>query len=211
MSSTHPGHLRARGGHPTLSTPRKVGLTALAMVAATAVATHGSDAAFTASVSRGHEIVTGTPALVLGATGAASNRLGIDVTGLIPGASAYRSFDITNTGTQTFSSYTLSTTVTTSSLLNTDATNGIQTLLERCSAAWVESGAAPSFTYTCSGTRTTVIPSSPLMRTNTPVSSMVSAAPGGTDHLLLTETLPSTADNTFQNLTSAVTYTFNAS
>ena len=43
------------------------------------------------------------------------------------------------------------------------------------------------------------------------LASMVSAAPSGVDHLLLTETLPSTADNSFQNLVSSVTFTLQAS
>jgi hypothetical protein len=43
-----------------------------------------------------------------------------------------------------------------------------------------------------------------------PLAGMASASPNGTDHLLLTETLPSTADNSFQNQMTAVTFTFNA-
>lgn len=189
---------------------RKVVMTALVAAASVALATQGSEATFSASVARGHSIVTGTPMLVLGATGAATNRLGIDVTGLSPGVSAYRSFDLTNTGTQSFTSYTLSSAITTSSLLDTDPVNGLQVTLERCSAPWAESGTTPSFTYTCPGTRETVVPSTPIALSNTALPGMVSAGPGGTDHLLLTETLPATANNSFQGLTSAVTFTFNA-
>ncbi|WP_432494788.1 TasA family protein [Kineococcus gypseus] len=195
---------------------RKVVLTALVAAAVTAVATQGSEATFTATASRGHSITTGNPMLVLGLTGTPANRLGVDVTGLIPGGTAQRSFDLQNTGSYTLTSYTLSTTVTTSSLLDTDTTNGLQVKLERCSVPWVESGTLPNFSYTCGpasspGTTTTVVPLRPISFTNVPVTGMVSAAPTGTDHLLLTEQLPATAGNSFQNLTSAVTFTFNAS
>ena len=46
--------------------------------------------------------------------------------------------------------------------------------------------------------------------TAVPLGSMQSATPGGTDQLLLTEHLPTTADNTFQNQTSAFTFTVDA-
>ena len=79
--------------------------------------------------------------------------------------------------------------------------------LERCTTAWTESGSAPGYAYSCSGTRTEVLAFRPVAMTAVPLGSMQSAAPGGTDHLMLTERLPTTADNSFQNLTSAITFT----
>ena len=189
---------------------RRLLLTALVGAAAVALTTQSSEATFTATAALGHSITTGSPGLVLGATGAATNRLGVDVTALMPGQSAQRSFDLRNDGTQPFGSYTFSTRVTTSSLLDTNATDGLQIRLERCSAPWTESGASPAFTYTCSGTRTQVVAPRPIAVSGLALTGMLSAAPGGVDHLLLTETLPSTAGNAFQNLSSAVTFTFDA-
>lgn len=192
------------------STGRKLLVTGVVLVAAAAVATKGSTATFTASASRSHQITTGNPSLVLGATGSAANRLGVDVSALVPNASAYRTFDIMNVGDTAFTSYTLTTVATTHSLLDTDQVNGIQMKLESCSNAWTESGTTPNFTYTCSGTASTVVSSRPIIQNNVPLPGLRSWAPNGTDHLLVTETLPSTADSAFQNANSAITYTFNA-
>lgn len=197
---------------PVWSTKRKLIATAVVLLVAAAVAARASTATFTASATRGHSITTGNPALALGAPGAATNRLGIDVTALTPNSSAYRAFDISNTGTQTFTSYSLSVVATTHSLLDTDATNGLQVMLDSCPTSWSESGSSGSnYTYSCSGTVTHLIARRPIIQTATALSGMQSAAPNGTDHLLLTEMLPATADSTFQNLTSSVTFTFNAS
>ena len=149
-------------------------------------------------------------AAALGATGAVTNRLDVDATGLSPSASVHRTFDVVNSASTTFSTFTLSTTATTSSLLDTDAVDGLQVRLERCTTAWTESGSAPGYTYSCSGTRTQALAFRPVAMTAVPLGSMQSATPGGTDHLLLTEHLPTTADNTFQNQTSAFTFTVDA-
>ena len=197
-------------GTAVLGTRRKVLLSAAAIGVSATLAVTGTLASFSASVSRGHTLTTGVPTLVLGATGAATNRLGIDATGLAPGNVVYRAFDITNSGTVPFTSYTLSSTATTSSLLDTDLTRGLQARVERCSLPWAESGTSPSFTYTCPGTRTDMVASRPVIMVSVPLAGMSSAAPDGTDHLLLSETLPTGADNSFQNQMTAVTFTFNA-
>ncbi|WP_143028742.1 hypothetical protein [Quadrisphaera sp. DSM 44207] len=171
----------------------------------------GTYASFTASVSRGHTVTTAVPLLELGATGTAANRLGVDALALAPGDVYRRAFDVTNSGTAAFAAYTVSTTATTSSLLDTDGTNGLQVKLERCSAPWTETGTGPALAYTCPGTTALALPARRVAMTAVPLSGMLSAAPGGTDHMLLTVTLPATADNSFQNQMSAITYTFNGS
>ena len=193
-----------------LGTGRKLLLSAAAIGVSLAVAVTGTYAAFSASVSRGHTVSTGVPVLAFGATGAPTNRLDIDAVGLSPGDSLYRAFDVTNAGSTVFTSFTLSAVATTSSILDTDTTNGLKVRLERCSVAWTESGSAPRYSYTCSGTRSTVLTSRPAVMTAQPLTGMQAGAQGGTDHLLLTETLPATADNTFQNKTSALTFTVDA-
>lgn len=102
--------------HFQLGTRRKVLLSVAALGAAGAVAVTGTYASFTASVSRGHQVTTGVPQLVLGAVGTSGNRLGVDALNIGPGDSLYRAFDLTNTGTTTFTSLVVSTDVTTSSL-----------------------------------------------------------------------------------------------
>lgn len=205
-----PASASRRGNPRDWSARRKLLVTGVVLVAAAAVATKGSTATFTASASRSHQITTGNPALLLGATGSSANRLGVDVSALMPNTSAYRAFDITNVGDTTFTSYTLSTIATTHSLLDSDLVNGIQIKLESCSNAWTESGSSPNFSYTCSGATSTLVSTRPIIQTNVPLPGLRSWAPNGTDHLLLTETLPLGADSAFQNANSAITYTFNA-
>lgn len=202
---------RTPGTGIRLGTRRKLLLSTAAAGAAVAVMVTGTYASFSASASRGHQVTTGVPQLVLGATGAATNRLGVDALNLAPGESVYRSFDVTNGGTSSFATMTLSTEATTSSVLDTDAVNGLQARVERCSAPWTESGTSPALTYTCSGTRSTVVALRPVRMTSVPLTGMASATPDGTDHLLLTEMLPASADNTFVNQMSALTFTVNAS
>lgn len=196
---------------PTLGTRRKLLLSVAAVGTSVAVMATGTYASFSASASRGHQVTTGVPQLVLGATGAVTNRLGIDALNIAPGESFHRAFDVTNQGTTTFATMTLSSDATTSSILDTDAVNGLQARVERCTTPWVESGTSPAFTYTCSGTRSTVVAVRPVRMTSVPLTGLASAAPGGTDHLMLTEMLPATADNTFVNQMSALTFTINAS
>ena len=55
------------------------------------------------------------------------------------------------TGSTDLSAITLTTGASPSSLLDTDATNGLQIAIDKCSVAWTEAGSSPAFTYTCGG------------------------------------------------------------
>lgn len=177
--------------------------------AAASIAGLGTFATFTSSASVGEgSISTGSVAIALGAAGPA-NRLTIGAGGLLPGDTMQRAVDLSNTGaagTDSLSAITLTTTATTSSLLDTDVTNGLHMQLESCSAAWTESG--PPYTYTCGGTTKSVLASSPVIGSNLALSNLASLAPATTDHLLVTLTLPGGAPNTLQGLSSAISYTF---
>jgi len=198
-------------GKGMLGNKRKVLLSIAALGTSTALMATGTYAAFTASASRGHQVTTGVPQLLLGTAGTPANRLGIDAINLGPGGFIYRAFDLTNNGTTTFTTLTTTTEMSVSSILDTDTVNGLQAQLESCSVAWSETGTSPDFAYSCSGTRTVVFPFRPVSMTNVPLAGLASRNGGGTDHLMLTEKLPLTADNTFINKMTALTYTFNAS
>ena len=201
----------AAAGRVRLGTRRKVLLSIAALGASTAVMVTGTYAAFTASASRGHQVTTGVPVLSLGATGTLANRLGVDAIGLTPGGVVLRAFDLSNTGTTNFTALTASTEITSTSLLDTDVLNGLQAQLETCAVPWTESGTSPNFSYSCSTGRATVIASRPVAMNSIPLTGLASFTGGGTDHLLLTEKLPLTADNSFINKMTALTYVFNAS
>src|SRR5581483_12463300 len=111
------------------------------------------------STSASQSLSTGTVTIALGATGAQTNRLSVNASGLAPGDSIQRSVDLSNTGSLNLASVTLTTTATTSSLLDSDGTNGLQMGIDRCSTAWTESGTSPAFSYTCGGSTSTVLAS----------------------------------------------------
>jgi len=187
---------------------RKVELSLALLVLAFCLIGLGAFATFTSSTSASHSVTTGTVTIALGATGASTNRLNVNATGIAPTDTIQRSFDVINQGTLNLASITLTSAATASSLLDTDATNGLQMAIDRCSVAWTESGSSPAFSYTCSGSTTVVLASRAVVGTNLALANLGALTAGVTDHLRLTLTLPSTADNTFQNQSSTVQYTF---
>jgi Camelysin metallo-endopeptidase len=130
------------------------------------------------------------------------------VANFVPGDSMTRAVTLTNAGTAPLSSVTLGVTSSTTpaTVLTSDATNGLQLAVRSCSVAWTQGGTAQAPTYTCGGTETPMIAKSVLG--NQALPSPASLAPGGTDHLVFTISLPTTADNTFQGKSSALSLTF---
>jgi spore coat-associated protein N len=179
--------------------------------AAASVAGLGTFASFTSSTSASQAITSGTVSITLGAAGAQTNRLNIPVSNVVPGDTIQRSVDLINNGTitsDTLSSIQLTTSATTTSLLDTDATNGLQMVVDKCPVAWTEGGSAPAYTYTCTGAIAGVLGSRAVVGVALPLAGLASLATGVTDHLRITLTLPSTADNTFQNKSSSILYSF---
>jgi spore coat-associated protein N len=168
----------------------------------------GAFATWTANSSANHTVAAGTVQIALGNTGASTNRLTVNASGLVPGDTIQRSFDISNTGSQGLASLALTTTASPSSLLDTDATNGLQMVIDRCSVAWTESGSSPAFSYTCGGSTSTITSSRPVIQSSLAMSGLGTLTAGGSDNLRLTLTLPSGAPNTLQGLTSTLTYSF---
>lgn len=187
---------------------RKLLWSLAAVGAAASIAGLGTYATFTGTTSATQTTTAGTVTIALGATGAATNRLTVNATGLVPGDTIQRSVDLTNTGNQNLASITLGTTASPSSLLDSDVTNGLQMVIDKCSLAWVEAGTSPAFTYTCAGTTSSVLVSSPVIGAGRALSSLAALTSAGVDHLRVTLTFPSAAPNTLQGLTSTITYLF---
>jgi spore coat-associated protein N len=185
---------------------RKLLLTAAILGAAASIAGLGTFATFTSSTSASHTISSGTVSIALGSTGSSTNRLNIDATAIAPGDTIQRSVDLTNSGTLNLASVALTTQATTSSILDTDATNGLQMVIDKCSQAWTESG--PPYTYTCGGSTSTVLSSRAVIQSGVTLSNLGSLTAGSTDHLRVTLTFPSGAGNSFQNKSSTIQYTF---
>ena len=193
---------------------RSKALASVALVGSVAaVAGRGTFGSFTSSTTPANQqVVSGTVAIAIGAAGSATNRLTVAATGLVPGDTVARAVQLTNAaGNQGLSSITLSNLDSTPSLLSTDGTNGLQLMVQSCPTAWTEAGTAPAYTYTCTGTATTVMASRPV---SIPSGSAVtlaglnSLAAGGADNLLFTETFPTVAGNSLQTLTSNIAFTF---
>jgi predicted ribosomally synthesized peptide with SipW-like signal peptide len=187
-------------------TTKKLIATVAILGAAASIAGLGTYATFTSSTSQSHAISSGTVTIALGATGAATNRLNIGATALAPGDTIQRSVDLTNSGSLDLASVTLTTTASPSSLLDTDATNGLQMVIDKCSVAWTESG--PPYTYTCGGSTTSLVASRAVIGSGISLGSLAALTAGGTDHMRVTLTLPSGAGNTLQNQSSTISYAF---
>ena len=174
---------------------------------ASAVAGLGTFATFTSSTSASNSVSTGTVVIALGSTGASTNRLNINASDVAAGDTIQRSVDLLNTGSIDLSGVTLTTTASPSSLLDTDGTNGLQLIIENCSVAWTESGSTP-YTYTCGGSTSTVLATRAVIGSTLSLSNLGATTAGATDHLRVTLTLPSGAGNTFQGLSSTVSFAF---
>ena len=185
---------------------RKLLLTIAVLGATASIAGLGTFATFTSATSASHTVSSGTVAIALGATGASTNRLNIDATAIAPGDTIQRSVDLIDQGTLDLASVTLTTQATTSSVLDTDGTNGLQMVIDKCSQAWTESG--PPYTYTCGGSTSTVLTSRAVIQSGVTLSNLSSLTAGNTDHLRVTLTFPSAAGNSFQNKSSTIQYTF---
>ncbi|MBM3671396.1 MAG: hypothetical protein FJW86_04330 [Actinobacteria bacterium] len=181
---------------------------AMVMVAASVVGI-GAFAVFTDTAAVSQATSSGTVTLQPINVSGANDRLSIGASNIAAGDTIQRAVNLKETGSIDLASITLTTTATTSSLLDTDTTNGLQMVIERCSVAWTESGAGPPHTYTCGGTTTSVPASAPVIGTNLALSNLTLTA-GADNYLRVTLTLPSAAPNTLQGKSSTVNYAFTA-
>ena len=179
---------------------RKLLLSIAVLGSAASIAGLGTFATFTSSTSTSHTIASGTLSLTTPVS-----RLGTGASPIAAGDTMQRAIDLSYSGTISFGSVTLTTSATSSSLLDTDATNGLQIAIDKCSQAWTESG--PPYTYTCGGSSSSVLASRALIGSAIALSNLTLTA-GSTDHLRVTVNLPSSADNTLQNKSSTIDYTF---
>jgi hypothetical protein len=124
----------------------------------------------------------------------------------VPGDSLTRAVNLTNAGSSNFGSVSLLTSVATPSNLTTDATNGLQLAVKKCTVPYTQGGTASAATYACSGTET-VLASGPAV-SNYVLNNPASLTAGATDYLTFTLSLPTSADNTFQGKSAALSLTF---
>ncbi|MGY1751048.1 TasA family protein [Modestobacter sp. SYSU DS0511] len=122
--------------------------------------------------------------------------------GVAPGSSVTRPVNLVNDGDSALASVGLSTVATASSLLDSDATNGLQMSVRSCSVAWASD-------LSCEGTVRTLLAAGPVVRT-ADLAAPASLTAGATDHLAVTLALPSTAGDAFKGASSELALTFTA-
>jgi hypothetical protein len=115
---------------------------------------------------------------------------------------------VRNDGTVALSSVSLATTASGGNALATDPVDGLQLRLELCSRAWTRGGTAELPTYSCGGSTRTLY-SGPVISSNA-LPKPKSLSPGGEDNLTFTLSLPSSAGNEVQTLTTTVSIGFTA-
>ena len=192
---------------PGRASALKVLLSFAAAGSAAAIAGLGTFATFTSSTSADQAVASGTVNIALGAAGTAANRLTIGASNIAAGDTIQRAANLKISGTLALSSTVLTTTASTSSALDTNVTNGLQMVIDKCSVPWTEAGVAPAYTYTCSGTTSSVLASRPVIGLDIALSNL-SLTPTATDYLRVTLTLPSTS--TLKGRSSIITYDFTA-
>ncbi|MGY1841453.1 MULTISPECIES: TasA family protein [unclassified Modestobacter] len=173
--------------------------------AAAAVAGLGTFGTFTDSTTPlNASVSTGKLDINLNQAGTAT--LPMNVAGFVPGDSFSRAVDLTNDGDLAFSGLKFSSTAEGSSVLVTDQANGLQLSIKSCPVAWTESTTGGATTYSCTSAPTELV-AGPARIVATPAD-LKSLAVGGTDHLVITLSLPESADNRFQGQTSTLALTF---
>lgn len=195
------------------STGGKVLASTVLLGAAASVAGLGTFGTFTSTTSASATVASGTVKIDVGAGAATGgiNRLSVAATGLVPGDTVSRAVTLGNTGDQALAGIGLTTTASPSSKLDTDASMGLQLQIDACSVPWTEAAATAGYTYTCptTATRSTVLASRPVIGSTPALGNLNALAAGKADNLVVTMTLPTGADNTFQALNSTISFTFN--
>ncbi len=171
---------------------------------AAAVAGLGTYGNFTDSTTpMNTTLATGTLSINLASVG---TTVPLAVENMVPGDSMSRAVDLVNDGDLAMSSINMGASTTSSNILTTDTTNGLRLLVRSCSVPWTEGSTATGPTYSCSGTERSLM-NGPVINSTT-LSSPASLNPGGSDHLVFSVSLPSTAGNEFQGLSADLSLSF---
>jgi hypothetical protein len=180
---------------------RKVALSIALLLAGAAVLIGGAFATFTSTVTAGPQAISsGTVKLAVGPV----NDAGTGAANIAAGDTVAREADLNSTGaTLANKEITLKFSAAPTSLLDTDATNGLQVSIQACSEAWkrtVVGAPPPAFEYTCTPGATAVkingaatASVSSLEAAPAALTPLNSLATGAKDFLVFTLTLPAAA------------------
>lgn len=147
-------------------------------------------------------------AIHIGLTGTASaESITVPAPNLAPGDTVTRAVLITNTGTAPFGGVTMSLTAPPGSL-----TGAVSWKAQTCSAAWVATSLADGgWSYSCPGTSTTVASGTGPAAAPMPLPApFIGLAPGKSEPLAVTFTVPTSIGNSAQGSSMQVSYSFAA-
>ena len=115
---------------------------------------------------------------------------------MVPGDQFLRAVDLTNGGNLAGTNLRLWVESPASNRL-VDSTHGLTAVVETCDSAWTYTGTRPTGSWSCSGTRTTVLASTTiatLISTGATLTGHTALSAGEVLHLLFTITLPGAAN-----------------
>jgi hypothetical protein len=202
---------------------------AIGLATSTALTAHVASATFTGgttgqvtqgTVQGGDLVLTGTSP-----DSGNSQSFNTNITDFYPNETIYRAVTLTidNTAGKNVGYGVLQVQIASSgcsgcqtSLLDSDATNGLQLDIERCSVPWsYNTGSAPDRTYTCSGSQVTVksaalstFTASGNANSATDISNNSLLTAGAVNYYMFEYTLPNGTANTTQGLTSIINIKF---
>jgi Camelysin metallo-endopeptidase len=183
------------------STGTRVAASVVVALTAAALAGTGTFGTFSSTATAGPLSVQDGTVVIRVAAGDGSAAVPLSYS-VDPGSSSTQLLDLVNGGNADLSSVTLATVATTSSILDTNQTDGLQMTVQSCSVRWAAD-------QTCAGAQRTVLASGPVIRTAS-LSGLLSLSAGATDHLAVTMALPTSASNAFRAQTSQLSLVFSA-
>ncbi len=195
--------------HGKKNTSGKV-LASVALVAAAAgVAGLGTYGSFTSTTSASATVTAGTVKVALGQAGA-TNRFSVAATGLVPGDTIQRAVTLSNTGNQDLGSLSLTTSAA------DDLEQARHRRRQRAAAEHrllldgLDRGGHRAGLHLHLQRRPTsvVLASRPVVGANVALTNLTSLTSGKTDNLRVNLAFPTTADNTFQGLSSVINFDF---
>lgn len=193
------------------SSSTKILASVVLVAGAASVAGLGTFGAFTSTTSASETVGTGK--VVIGLTQHATLGTTVAATNLVPGDVVQRAVTLTrSTDTEAFGSVKLTTAGSTSNLLTSNVSDGLQLAIDQCTGGtWTKAASTNDLTCT-GGTVTSIVASRAVVGANLDLGAATTAlnAAGAKSELRLTLSLPGTADNNFQGLSNTISFTFDA-
>jgi spore coat-associated protein N len=197
----------------TSASTTKILASVVLVAGAASVAGMGTFGAFTSTTTATENVSSGKVEIAL--TQHANLGTTVAATNLVPGDTVQRAVTLSrSSATEAFGSVKLTTTGSTANLLTSNVSDGLQLAIDQCTGGtWVK--AASTNELTCTGTGSTVtsiLAKSPVIEANRDLAAATTAlnGAGAKSELRLTLSLPTTANNDYQGLSNAITFTFDA-